>query len=103
MEGLGKVFELVLNPTDPILVDSPCYSGSLDFLRGFGADIISIDTDSHGMNAEHLNQVLSNWSNANSLPKAIYTIPNGSNPTGASMDLKRKKDIYSIAQKNIIF
>ncbi|CAF3053567.1 unnamed protein product [Rotaria sp. Silwood2] len=32
MEGLGKVFELVLNPGDPILVDSPCYSGSLDFV-----------------------------------------------------------------------
>ena len=32
MEGLGKVFELVLNPSDPILVDSPCYSGSLDFV-----------------------------------------------------------------------
>jgi kynurenine/2-aminoadipate aminotransferase len=58
--------------------------------------MISIETDSHGMNAEHLNQVLSNWSDSNSLPKAIYTIPNGSNPTGASMDLKRKKDIYSV-------
>lgn len=33
MEGLSKVFELLLNPTDPILVDSPCYSGSLDFVR----------------------------------------------------------------------
>jgi DNA-binding transcriptional MocR family regulator len=32
MEGLSKVFELVLNPDDPILVDSPCYSGSLDFV-----------------------------------------------------------------------
>lgn len=32
MEGLSKVFELLLNPNDPILVDSPCYSGSLDFV-----------------------------------------------------------------------
>ncbi len=32
MEGLSKVFELVLNPTESILVDSPCYSGSLDFV-----------------------------------------------------------------------
>ncbi len=32
MEGLSKVFELVLNPTDTILVDSPCYSGSLSFV-----------------------------------------------------------------------
>ncbi|CAF1131483.1 unnamed protein product [Rotaria sp. Silwood1] len=99
MEGLSKVFELVLNPGDPILVDSPCYSGSLDFLRGFGADIISIDTDSNGMNAENLNNTLSNWSTAKNLPKALYTIPNGSNPTGASMNLERKKAIYEIAKK----
>ena len=32
MEGLSKVFELVLNPTEPILIDSPCYTGSLDFV-----------------------------------------------------------------------
>ena len=32
MEGLSKVFELLLNPEEPILVDSPCYSGSLDFV-----------------------------------------------------------------------
>jgi kynurenine/2-aminoadipate aminotransferase len=32
MEGLGKVFELVLNPSDPILVDTPCYSAALDFV-----------------------------------------------------------------------
>ena len=65
-------------------------------LRGFGADIISIKTDSHGMNAGHLNEVLSNWPDSNSFPKAVYTIPNGSNPTGVSMNLERKKEIYSV-------
>ncbi len=65
-------------------------------LRGLGADIVSIDTDSNGMNAETLNRILSNWSNSNSLPKILYTIPNGSNPTGVSMSLDRKKDIYSV-------
>ena len=48
------------------------------------------------MNAENLNRVLSNWSDPNTLPRVIYTIPNGSNPTGASMSLERKKDIYSV-------
>lgn len=48
------------------------------------------------MNAEYLNQTLSNWSNPNSLPKVLYTIPNGSNPTGVSMSLDRKKDIYDV-------
>jgi len=54
------------------------------------------------MNAEYLNQILSNWSNSNNLPKVLYTIPNGSNPTGASMSLDRKKDIYSVKKMNFI-
>ncbi|CAF0911209.1 unnamed protein product [Adineta ricciae] len=99
MEGLSKVFELILNYAEPILVDSPCYSGSLDCLRGFGADVISINTDANGMSAQSLHEILSNWSDPNTLPRVLYTIPNGSNPTGASMNLERKKEIYAIAQK----
>jgi kynurenine/2-aminoadipate aminotransferase len=53
------------------------------------------------MNVEHLNRVLTNWSDQQCLPKALYTIPNGSNPTGASMTLKRKQDIYSVNQQSI--
>ncbi|CAF1261239.1 unnamed protein product [Didymodactylos carnosus] len=94
MEGLAKVFELLLNQGDPILIDSPCYSGSLDFLRAFGADIHSIPTDSFGMSAKHLEETLFNWNDKNRLPKALYTIPNGSNPTGTTMSVERKKEIY---------
>ncbi|CAF1603154.1 unnamed protein product [Rotaria sp. Silwood1] len=98
-EGVAKVFELILNPGDAILIDSPCYPGSLDFLLAYGADIISIETDSNGMSAEHLNETLSNWPNSKGLPKTLYTISTGSNPTGASMSLERKINIYDIARK----
>jgi len=30
----------------------------------------------------------------------LYTIPNGSNPTGASLTLERKKEIYQLAQNS---
>ncbi|CAF3771015.1 unnamed protein product [Rotaria sp. Silwood1] len=98
-EGVAKVFELILNPGDAILIDSPCYPGSLDFLLAYGVDIISIETDSNGMSAEHLNETLSNWPNSKGLPKTLYTISTGSNPTGASMSLERKINIYDIARK----
>ncbi len=62
---------------------------------------MSIETDSNGMNAEYLNRILSNWSDSNNLPKVLYTIPNGSNPSGASMSFERKKDIYNV--KDISF
>ena len=48
------------------------------------------------MSAENLREILANWSNSKKRPQVLYTIPNGSNPTGASMNLDRKKDIYSV-------
>ena len=52
------------------------------------------------MSAEHLTEVLKNCTDTARLPKTLYTIPNGSNPTGASMSLERKKDIYSVQYPN---
>lgn len=48
------------------------------------------------MSAENLRDILANWPSAKKFPQVLYTIPNGSNPTGASMNLERKKDIYSV-------
>lgn len=48
------------------------------------------------MSDKHLDEILSNWSNGKTFPKAVYTIPNGSNPTGASMNSERKKTIYEV-------
>lgn len=58
--------------------------------------MISIDTDSRGMSCEHLLNVLRTWPDKRRFPRALYTIPTGSNPTGASMDLERKQRIYSV-------
>ncbi|MGH0186513.1 UNVERIFIED_CONTAM: hypothetical protein FKN15_021877 [Acipenser sinensis] len=34
----------------------------------------------------------------NTIPKLLYTIPNGGNPTGASMTTERKREVYQLAQ-----
>lgn len=65
-------------------------------LKGFGADIHCVNVDSDGMSSQHLQQILSDWPVTKTKPKVLYTIPNGSNPTGASLSLKRKKEIYQV-------
>ena len=41
LEGLKKIFELTLNPWDTLLIGSPCYSNSLDFV----SDVFSFLTN----------------------------------------------------------
>ena len=71
-------------------------------LRPLGVNILPVETDHEGMKPEMLKQILSRWKPEDALnpqsdiPKALYTIPNGVNPTGASLSLTRKKEIYKV-------
>ncbi|MBN3326155.1 AADAT protein, partial [Atractosteus spatula] len=103
-EGLCKVFEMLINPGDNILLDAPTYSGTLAALKPLGCNIINVPSDEHGMIPKALKEIISKWSldevgkPDSPIPKVLYTIPNGGNPTGASMTTERKTEIYQIAR-----
>ncbi|XP_047242053.1 kynurenine/alpha-aminoadipate aminotransferase, mitochondrial [Girardinichthys multiradiatus] len=103
-EGLCKVFEMLVNPGDNVLLDAPTYSGTLAALQPLGCNIINVPSDQHGMIPEALKEVLSRWDPSevhkpdSTAPRILYTIPNGGNPTGASMTAKRKRDVYELAR-----
>jgi len=99
-DGLTKAFEMLLTPDqDTLLIESPTYSGSLAFLGPLGVNLKGVSTDSGGMIPSELRRVLDNWDSENKgrrKPRVLYTIPTGSNPTGGSLSLERKNEIYDI-------
>ncbi|XP_031440419.1 kynurenine/alpha-aminoadipate aminotransferase, mitochondrial [Clupea harengus] len=104
-EGLCKVFEMLVNPGDNVLLDAPTYSGTLAALQPLGCNLINVPSDQHGMIPEGLQDILSRWDPSDArkpgsnLPRVLYTIPNGGNPTGASMTTERKQRVYDLARK----
>uniref|UniRef100_A0A4W4GEN1 Aminotransferase class I/classII large domain-containing protein n=1 Tax=Electrophorus electricus TaxID=8005 RepID=A0A4W4GEN1_ELEEL len=104
-EGLCKVFEMLVSPGDNVLLDTPTYPGTLAALQPLGCSIINVPSDQHGMIPEGLRDILAQWDPADSqrpgstVPSVLYTIPNGGNPTGASMTFERKQEIYKLARK----
>lgn len=50
-----------------------------------------------------LKEILSRWDPlevhkpSSTAPKVLYTIPNGGNPTGASMTTERKQEVYKVS------
>jgi kynurenine/2-aminoadipate aminotransferase len=62
-----------------------------------------VKCDGDGLIPESLESILRNWEtdqpNNHPRPKVLYTIPTGSNPTGASLSVERKRKIYSIASE----
>nr|AAH71002.1 MGC80030 protein [Xenopus laevis] len=104
-EGLSKVFEMLVSPGDNVLLDAPTYSGTTAALKPLGCNLIGVPNDQHGMIPQALKDILSKWrpEDANKPekknPKFLYTIPNGCNPTGATLTTERKIEIYQLAQE----
>ncbi|GMH87679.1 hypothetical protein TrVE_jg2792 [Triparma verrucosa] len=106
-DGLAKAFEMLLEPrVDTLLVESPTYSGSLAFLGPASIHLQGVQTDEHGMIPSDLRRVLESWEVSNpkrKKPRVLYTIPTGSNPSGGSLSLARKNEIYQVAvEHNLI-
>ncbi|XP_012626110.2 kynurenine/alpha-aminoadipate aminotransferase, mitochondrial-like [Microcebus murinus] len=104
-EGIYKVFEMIINPGDNVLVNEPIYSGTLQVLEPLGCNIINVASDEHGIIPDSLREILSKWKPEDSrnpkknTPKFLYTVPNGNNPSGTSLTSDRKKEIYELARR----
>jgi kynurenine/2-aminoadipate aminotransferase len=103
-DGLAKTFEMLLTPgVDSLIVESPTYSGSLSFLEPQGIDLVGVSTDGDGLIPSSLESLLLNWSKTHpnkAKPRVLYTIPTGSNPSGGTLTVARKEEVYRIASEH---
>ncbi|KAI8975669.1 pyridoxal phosphate-dependent transferase [Mycotypha africana] len=106
---LTKTFEMLLNEGDPILIESPSYTGCLSFLKTLNCNFVDVMTDAYGIIPEQLEKILEAWPESDPSgrqnqpkPRCLYTIPSGGNPTGATSTIERKRAIYDICHKHDI-
>ncbi|KAJ9108584.1 hypothetical protein QFC19_002300 [Naganishia cerealis] len=97
---LYKAFQTLLNPGDPILVESPVYAGVLGQFLYLGLEKIDVAVDDQGLSADALRKVLESWPEGKKKPRILYTVPTGSNPTGASSGPERKLEILKLAHEH---
>ncbi|KAJ1308240.1 hypothetical protein OPQ81_003955 [Rhizoctonia solani] len=95
-----KIFTCLLDPGDAILVEAPVYAGVLPILQTLEPDMIEVDTDPEGISIEHLRGILNSWPKDKPKPKALYTVPYGCNPTGATTPLERRKEVLKLAEEH---
>ncbi|XP_060578972.1 kynurenine/alpha-aminoadipate aminotransferase, mitochondrial-like [Ruditapes philippinarum] len=99
-DGICKSFDAMVSPGDKVLVETPSYPGTLAAVKPMDCELIPIKSDKNGLDPSDLENVMSNWNVSDSdIPKLLYLIPNGGNPTGHGLTEERKRKIYSIAQK----
>ncbi len=94
-QALDLVARTILDPDDVAVVADPAYVGALQALRAGGARLHPIPTDAHGMRidllAEHLHAGLR--------PKLVHVVATFDNPTGSTLDGRRRVALAELAEE----
>jgi len=101
-DGFGKVFNMLLEFGDSVLVEEWTYPGAMGAYMPFEVEVVSLKMDGQGVLPEYMESVLANWDEekeGHPRPRVFYTVPTGQNPTGATMLAERRKQIYDICAK----
>ncbi|SCU85230.1 LADA_0D06370g1_1 [Lachancea dasiensis] len=109
-DSLFKVFETLSDHSTTVLVEEFTFPPTLSNISSTGATAIPIkgnsssDPEVQGIDTEYLANLLDNWSESEHAhlpkPRLLYTIPTGQNPTGMTLSLAKRKEIYALAEKH---
>ena len=91
-QAISLVARQTLKEGDTVLVESPTFPGALDVFGRFGARIVPLPVDRHGVRTEVLPDLFERAE-----PRLIYVSPHFHNPTGAVLPLERRRQLGELA------
>ncbi|KRT84152.1 hypothetical protein AMK59_903, partial [Oryctes borbonicus] len=104
-DGISKSIEMCVQEGEAVIVQNPLYAGIEIIINPHKSPLLPVDQDQYGMIPDLLRQQLENWKEkclqdeTLKMPKIMYINPTGSNPTGTTMTLERKREIYKICSE----
>ncbi len=97
-QPIYMLLEVLLDPGDVVLTEEFVYSGTLNTLRRFQADVRGVACDDDGIVPEALEGAIKTAAAQGKRPKFIYTIPSFQNPLGWTMTLERRQAVVRLSQ-----
>ena len=98
-EAIGLVIQALTNPGDTVLTERYVYTGTLNQLQRFGADVVGAPIDDMGIMPEALDRLIDELAEDGRRPKYLYTIAEHQNPTGSTLPESRRRQILDIAHR----
>jgi 2-aminoadipate transaminase len=93
MQADAFLFETLVKPTDPVIVESPTYDRTLLNLRGRAADIHMVDLETDGIDVAQLEALLADGLR----PTLAHIIPNFQNPAGYTLSATKRARLLGLA------
>lgn len=98
-QGLDLVGKVFINPGDIVMTGKPTYVGAIQAFNSYSASMCPVELDEYGINTEILNKKIETLVARGQKPKFIYVIPDFQNPSGITLDIKRRRELLEIAEK----
>lgn len=94
-QALDLVARTLLDPGDVAVVADPAYIGALQALRAAGAHLHGVASDAHGLRVDLLADAL----HAGLRPTLVHVVASFDNPTGATLDGRRRVALAELAEE----
>lgn len=99
-DGLSKILSIVARQGDLVLVEKYTYASFIAAAVPLGVSPVAVEIDDEGMSSKHLQQTLAKCrAEGTRMPRLIYLVTVGQNPTGTVMSAQRKKEIIALANE----
>ncbi|HEV2294037.1 MAG TPA: PLP-dependent aminotransferase family protein [Tepidisphaeraceae bacterium] len=100
-QALYLVGEVLIDPGDIVIADNPSYFVFTGTLSSFGAKVMTVPMDEHGMDVNAVERLLTRLEADGKLPKVrvIYCTSYFQNPTGLTLSLDRRARLLDLARR----
>jgi 2-aminoadipate transaminase len=96
MQADAFLFDHLVGPGDPVIVERPTYDRTLLGLRERGADVRPIELEPDGIDVEGVGRLLSDGVR----PTLAHVIPNFQNPAGYTLSRDKREGLLALAREN---
>ena len=96
MQAGAFLFDSLVQPGTPVVVERPTYDRTLLGLQRRGAEIHTVDLDENGIIVEQLEELLASGVK----PALLHVIPNFHNPAGCTLPLDRRTRLVELAREH---
>jgi 2-aminoadipate transaminase len=96
-QPIHMLVEALVDPGDVVLTEHFVYTGTLNTLSRFRADVRGVPCDEDGMLPGPLGDAIDEAAAEGKRPKLVYTIPTFQNPMGFTVPVERRRAILAVA------
>ena len=98
-QALDMLCLLLTQPGDIALVQSPTYHLALRVLNDHDLELLSVPSDTAGMQVDALEEMLKSLRDRQKQPRLLYLVSTFNNPTGITLDVERRKALAGLARE----